>query len=259
MLASMTLELQSNMVDFNAYDMLKELKTMFSQQADHELLETVKAFHTCKQEEGAKLNLDSTLLWHYHLGHINKKRIEKLQHDGLLKPTDESATCILNMVPTKKVEKTPYELWHGKVLNLSFFKVLGCEALVKHNTPNKLKPRSVKCIFVGYPKEKMGYSFYYPPKNKIIVARNAEFFKIVSSHKMQVGVMKILKKFKMKIHIILKTLANIIMRLNMKNVEPQSDIIPICRSKRIRRTPDRLCLYVDAEEHELGDLGDLAN
>ncbi|GJU54267.1 zinc finger, CCHC-type containing protein [Tanacetum coccineum] len=32
----------------------------------------------------AKLNLDSALLWHYHLGHISKKRIEKLQHDELL-------------------------------------------------------------------------------------------------------------------------------------------------------------------------------
>ncbi|GKE21344.1 retrotransposon protein, putative, ty1-copia subclass [Tanacetum coccineum] len=28
----------------------------------------------------------------------------------------ESAACILNMVPTKKVNKTPYEIWHGKVL-----------------------------------------------------------------------------------------------------------------------------------------------
>ncbi|GKA21557.1 hypothetical protein Tco_0701546 [Tanacetum coccineum] len=28
----------------------------------------------------AKLNLDSNLLWHCHLGHISKKRIEKLQH-----------------------------------------------------------------------------------------------------------------------------------------------------------------------------------
>ncbi|GJV95198.1 zinc finger, CCHC-type containing protein [Tanacetum coccineum] len=28
-----------------------------------------------------KLNLDSTLLWHCRLGHISKKRIEKLQHD----------------------------------------------------------------------------------------------------------------------------------------------------------------------------------
>nr|GEZ15817.1 zinc finger, CCHC-type [Tanacetum cinerariifolium] len=36
----------------------------------------------------AKLNLDSALLWHYFLGHINKKRIEKLQHDGLLDSTD---------------------------------------------------------------------------------------------------------------------------------------------------------------------------
>ncbi|GJW41288.1 retrotransposon protein, putative, ty1-copia subclass [Tanacetum coccineum] len=36
----------------------------------------------------AKLNLDSTLLWHCRLGHINKKRIEKLQHDGLLDSTD---------------------------------------------------------------------------------------------------------------------------------------------------------------------------
>ncbi|GKG10552.1 retrotransposon protein, putative, ty1-copia subclass, partial [Tanacetum coccineum] len=26
----------------------------------------------------------------------------------------ETATCILNMVPTKKADKTPYELWYGK-------------------------------------------------------------------------------------------------------------------------------------------------
>ncbi|GKD84493.1 zinc finger, CCHC-type containing protein [Tanacetum coccineum] len=36
----------------------------------------------------AKINLDSTLLWHCHLGHIRKKRIKKLQHDGLLNSTD---------------------------------------------------------------------------------------------------------------------------------------------------------------------------
>ncbi|GKD40891.1 hypothetical protein Tco_1261098 [Tanacetum coccineum] len=27
----------------------------------------------------------------------------------------------------------------------------------------------------GYPKEIMGYSFYYPPENKVFVAQNAEF------------------------------------------------------------------------------------
>ncbi|GJT01066.1 retrotransposon protein, putative, ty1-copia subclass [Tanacetum coccineum] len=82
----------------------------------------------------------------------------------------ESATRILNMVPTKKVDKTPYELWYGKVPNLSYLKVWGCEALVKRDTPDKLQQRSVKCIFIGYPKETMGYYFYFPPENKIVVA-----------------------------------------------------------------------------------------
>ncbi|GKE34499.1 zinc finger, CCHC-type containing protein, partial [Tanacetum coccineum] len=36
----------------------------------------------------AKLNLDSSLLWHCCLGHISKKRIEKLQQDGLLNSID---------------------------------------------------------------------------------------------------------------------------------------------------------------------------
>ncbi|GKF74601.1 hypothetical protein Tco_0220933, partial [Tanacetum coccineum] len=63
------------------------------------------------------------------------------------------------MVPTKKVDKTPYELWYGKVPNLSY-----------------LKQRSVKCIFIGYPKETMGYYFYFLPENKIVVARYAKFF-----------------------------------------------------------------------------------
>ncbi|GJU90155.1 retrotransposon protein, putative, ty1-copia subclass [Tanacetum coccineum] len=50
----------------------------------------------------------------------------------------ESATSILNMVPTNKVDKTPYELWYGKGPNLSYLKVWGCEVLVKRDTPDKL-------------------------------------------------------------------------------------------------------------------------
>ncbi|GJS56571.1 zinc finger, CCHC-type containing protein [Tanacetum coccineum] len=46
----------------------------------------------------------------------------------------ETATRILNMIPTKKVDKTPYELWYGKVPNLFYLKVWGCEALVKRDT-----------------------------------------------------------------------------------------------------------------------------
>nr|GEZ07058.1 retrotransposon protein, putative, Ty1-copia subclass [Tanacetum cinerariifolium] len=79
------------------------------------------------------------------------------------------------MVPTNKVEKTPYEVWHEKAPKLSYLKVWGCEALVKRDTltkPDKLEPIAIKCIFVGYPKETMGYSFYYPPENKALVKRD---------------------------------------------------------------------------------------
>ncbi|GJZ02033.1 retrotransposon protein, putative, ty1-copia subclass, partial [Tanacetum coccineum] len=53
--------------------------------------------------------------------------------------------------------------------------VWGCEVLVKRDMPDKLQQISVKCIFIGYPKETMGYYFYFLPENKIVVARYAEF------------------------------------------------------------------------------------
>nr|GEW33069.1 MAK10-like protein [Tanacetum cinerariifolium] len=41
--------------------------------------------------------------------------------------------------------------------------------------------------------------------------------------------------------------------------KPQSDINPIRKSSRTRRAPDLMCIYIDAEEHELGDLDEPAN
>ncbi|GJW62719.1 hypothetical protein Tco_0112054 [Tanacetum coccineum] len=43
---------RQNLEHLGAFDMLKELKTLYAQQADQELLQTVREFHACKQEEG---------------------------------------------------------------------------------------------------------------------------------------------------------------------------------------------------------------
>ncbi|GJZ85976.1 zinc finger, CCHC-type containing protein [Tanacetum coccineum] len=56
----------------------------------------------------------------------------------------ESVAHILNMVPTKKVERMPYNIWQGKAPMLSYLRVWGCEALVKRDAPEKLDPRSIK-------------------------------------------------------------------------------------------------------------------
>ncbi|KAJ9544984.1 hypothetical protein OSB04_024691 [Centaurea solstitialis] len=45
----------------------------------------------------------------------------------------ETAAHILNKVPTKLLEKTPYEMWTGKKPKLSFLKVWGCE-IVEEDT-----------------------------------------------------------------------------------------------------------------------------
>src|SRR6185312_12403553 len=87
----------------------------------------------------------------------------------------ETAAFTLNRVPSKSVDKTPYEIWTGKTPSLSFLKFWGCEAFVKRLQSDKLAPKSDKCIFVGYPKETLGYYFYNRSEGNVFVARNGVF------------------------------------------------------------------------------------
>nr|GEV80722.1 reverse transcriptase domain-containing protein [Tanacetum cinerariifolium] len=56
MLMTMEPEIQQNLENLHANEMLKELKTLFAQQAEHELLQTTRDFHSCKQEEGQSVS-----------------------------------------------------------------------------------------------------------------------------------------------------------------------------------------------------------
>src|SRR5215204_2163487 len=87
----------------------------------------------------------------------------------------ETAAFTLYRAPSKSVETTPYELWFGKKPKLSFLKVWGCDAYVKNLQPDKLEPKSEKCVFKGYPKETVGYTFYHRSEGKIFVAKNGSF------------------------------------------------------------------------------------
>ena len=82
-----------------------------------------------------------------------------------------SAIYVLNRTPSKSVQKTPHEMWTGKVPKMSFLKIWDCEAYVKVLMSGKLEPKAERLIFVGYPKETRGYYFYNQSENKVIVAR----------------------------------------------------------------------------------------
>ena len=68
-----------------------------------------------------------------------------------------------------------YELWFSKKPKLSFLKVWGCDAYVKKFQSDKLKHKSEKCVFIGYPKETVGYTFYHRSKGKIFFAKSGSF------------------------------------------------------------------------------------
>src|SRR3954470_19897588 len=87
----------------------------------------------------------------------------------------EMATFTLNRAPSKSVETTPYELLFGKKPKLSFLNVWGCDAYVKKLQPDKLEPKLEKCVFIGYPKETVGYTFYHRSEGKTFVAKNGSF------------------------------------------------------------------------------------
>ena len=40
---------------------------------------------------------------------------------------------------------------------------------------DKLKPKLEKCVFIGYPKENVGYTFYHGSEGKIFNVENGSF------------------------------------------------------------------------------------
>ena len=72
-----------------------------------------------------------------------------------------SSNYLLNKVPRKKEEKTPYELWKGKRPSYKYLQVWGCLAKVDVPTLKKMKigPKTVDCIFICYAHNSNAYRF----------------------------------------------------------------------------------------------------
>nr|GEZ34957.1 hypothetical protein [Tanacetum cinerariifolium] len=319
MLMTMESEIQRNLEPLHAHEMLKELKTLFAQQAEHELLQNTRDFHSYRQEEGymgktvnelhamlklheqtlpksnapalnvirtskvqkdktleeelslvfsrvneeekehdfwswwfsnkrAKLDLDSALLWHCRLGHISKKRIEKLQHDGLLDSSDLTAfeKCVFCM--SGKMARKPYthQVERAKDL-LGLIHTYVCDPfkiiVFQKEVENQLG-KTIKSLRSDRGGEYMSQEFLDHLNDHGIIAHRTPPY--TPQHNEE------------DTHPSLDTSLNH-EEDDLEIDEPQSDIVPIRRSTRIRHALDRMCLYIDAEEHELEDLREPAN
>ncbi|GKB73338.1 retrotransposon protein, putative, ty1-copia subclass [Tanacetum coccineum] len=108
----------------------------------------------------AKSNLDSALLWHCRLGHISKKCIKKLQHDGLLNSTDLRAfeKCVPCM--SGKMARKPYthQVERAKdLLGLIHTDVCG---------PFKIVSRQGASYFITFTDDFSHYGYVYLLKHK---------------------------------------------------------------------------------------------
>jgi len=93
----------------------------------------------------------------------------------------KTTVYILNRVPSKAVNKTPYELWTNKRPSLKHLHIWGCPAEARPYKPHvrKMDSRTVSYYFVGYAKHSRGYKFYGPISRSIFKMGNAIFLEDV--------------------------------------------------------------------------------
>ena len=92
---------------------------------------------------------------------------------------------VLNKVPNKNQDQTPYEMWNGRKPSLSYLRTWGCLAKVNVPIPKKRKlgPKTVDCVFLGYAQRSIAYRFLVVKSeipdvhvDTIMESRDATFF-----------------------------------------------------------------------------------
>ncbi|CAI7881209.1 unnamed protein product [Closterium sp. NIES-53] len=72
-------------------------------------------------------------------------------------------------------EASPTSLWTGSPGVASRFRVWGCLALVCDTSTDKLSPRAVPCVFLGFPEDSSDFTFYHPPSHWFFDSRDVRF------------------------------------------------------------------------------------
>jgi len=113
---------------------------------EHDIIHEVTAPYT-PQSNGVAERKNRILMDMVNCMLLSSGAPENLWGEALL-----SACFILNRVPQRDSDVTPYERWKGRTPNIHFFKVWGCLAKVSIQEPKKRKigPKTVDTIFIGY-------------------------------------------------------------------------------------------------------------
>ncbi|CAI7786871.1 unnamed protein product [Closterium sp. NIES-53] len=91
----------------------------------------------------------------------------------------------LNLQPRVSLPETsPTLRWTGKVGDASAFRVWGSRAFVRDLSADKLSPRAVPCVFLGFPRDAPGWQFYHPTSRRVLSSQDVTFDKSVPYYRL---------------------------------------------------------------------------
>ncbi|CAI7921549.1 unnamed protein product [Closterium sp. NIES-53] len=82
----------------------------------------------------------------------------------------------LNLQPRVSLQETsPTLRWTGRVGDVSAFRVWGSRAFVRDLSADKLSPRAIPCVFLGFPPDAPGWQFYHPTSRRVLTSQDVTF------------------------------------------------------------------------------------
>ncbi|KAK4384556.1 Retrovirus-related Pol polyprotein from transposon TNT 1-94 [Sesamum angolense] len=107
------------------------------------------------QQNGVAERMNRTLLNKVRCLLISSGLAKSFWGEALL-----TAAYLINRSPSVPLlGKLPECVWTGKNVDLSYLRIFGCSAFVFQNS-DKLEPRALKCVFIGYPEGIKGYRLW---------------------------------------------------------------------------------------------------
>ncbi|CAI7844992.1 unnamed protein product [Closterium sp. NIES-54] len=82
----------------------------------------------------------------------------------------------LNLWPRVSLPETSPTLhWAGEVGDVSVFRVWGSRAFVRDTSADKLSPRAIPCVFLGFVPDAPGWQFYHPTSRHVFPSQDVTF------------------------------------------------------------------------------------
>jgi hypothetical protein len=89
-----------------------------------------------------------------------------------------TATHLINRLPTPNLkQKTPWEILFHTPPNIQYLRTFGCQCfpLLTPYAAHKLHPKTISCVFLGYPTNTKGYLCLDPITKRIYTSRHVLF------------------------------------------------------------------------------------